>query len=80
VKQNPRYIFISQIKYIGEFLNKFGMTDYNPLSTLMEQNLKLKSIEGNAFEHATKYKQPIGSLIYLTINRPNISFVIEILS
>lgn len=56
------------------------MTDYNPLSTLMEQNLKLKSIEGNAFEHATKYKQPIGSLIYLTINRPNISFVIEILS
>ena len=56
------------------------MVDCNPLSTLMEQILKLKSIEGNAFENATKYSQLVGSLIYLTTTRPNISFVIGILS
>jgi len=36
VIQDPRYIFISQRKYIGEILNKFGMIDCNPLSTPME--------------------------------------------
>jgi hypothetical protein len=60
VTQNPRYIFISQNKYIGELLNKFGMVDCNPLSTPMEQNLKLTSKEGNEFEDATKYRHLVG--------------------
>jgi hypothetical protein len=80
VTQNPKYIFISQKKYIGELLNKFGMVECNPLSTPMEQNLKLTSKEGNEFEDATKYRQLVGSLIYLTTTRPDISFVVGILS
>jgi len=73
------YIFISQKKYIEE-LSKFGMVDCNPLSTLMEQNLKLTSKEGNEFEDATKYRQLVGSLIYLITTRPNISFIAGIIS
>jgi hypothetical protein len=80
VIRNPRYIFISQTKYIGEFLNKFGMAECNPISTPMEHNLKLTSKEDNEFEDATKYRQLVGSLIYLTTTGPNISFVVEILS
>ena len=56
------------------------MTYCNPLSTPMEQNLKLKSIERNTFEDATKYRQLVGSLIYLTTTRPDISFAVGILS
>jgi hypothetical protein len=56
VIQNPRFIFIFQKKYIGELLNKFGMVACNPISTPMEQNLKLTSKEGNEFEDATKYR------------------------
>jgi hypothetical protein len=80
VTRNPKYIVISQKKYIGELLNKFGMAECKPLSTPMEQNLKLTSKEGNDFEDATKYKQLVGSLIYLTTTKPNISFVVGILS
>jgi hypothetical protein len=80
VTQNPKYISISQKKYIGELLNKFGMVKCNPLSTLMEQNLKLTSKEGNEFEDATKYIQLVGILIYLTTTILDISFVFEILS
>jgi hypothetical protein len=80
VIQNLRFIFISQKKYIGELLNKFGMVECIPISTPMEQNLKLTSKEGNEFEDATKYRQLVGSLIYLTTTRPNISFVVGILS
>eukprot|EP00253_Pinus_taeda_P004924 PITA_04924 len=50
VTQHPKSIFLSQKKYIGDLLNRFGMTECNPLTTPMEQNLKLTSIEGKEFE------------------------------
>jgi hypothetical protein len=80
VTQNPKYIFISQKKYIGELLNKFGMDECNLVSTPMEQNFKLTSKEGNEFEDATKYRRLVGSLIYLITTIPYISFVFSILS
>eukprot|EP00253_Pinus_taeda_P009855 PITA_09855 len=80
VTQHPKSIFLSQKKYIGDLLNRFGMKECNPLSTPMEQNLKLTSIEGKEFEDATKYRQLIGSLIYLITTRPDISFAVGILS
>ena len=46
VTQHPKYILISQKTYIGEMLNISCMKECNPLSTPMEQNLKLTSNEG----------------------------------
>jgi hypothetical protein len=80
VTQNQKHVFISQNKYIGEMLKKFGMVDCNPLSTPMEKNLKLTSKEGYEFEDATKYRQLVWRLIYLTTARPDISFVVGIFS
>jgi hypothetical protein len=80
VTQNPKYIFISKNNYIGEFLNKFDTIECNPLSTPMEQNMKLTSKEENEFEDANKHIQLMGSLIYLTTTRPDISFIVGILS
>eukprot|EP00253_Pinus_taeda_P019820 PITA_19820 len=57
VTQHPKSIFLSQKKYIGDLLNKFGMIKCNPLTTPMQQNLKLTSIEGKEFEDATKFMQ-----------------------
>ena len=45
VTQHPKSIFLSQKKYVGDLLNMFGMVECNPLTTLMEQKLKLTSIE-----------------------------------
>eukprot|EP00253_Pinus_taeda_P024911 PITA_24911 len=80
VTQHPKSIFLSQKKYIGDMLNRFDMTECNPLTIPMEQNLKLTSIEGKEFEDATKYRQLVGSLNYLTTTKPDISFVVGILS
>lgn len=80
VIQNPKFIFISQKKYIGELLCRFGMHDCNSISTPMEQNLKLSSNEGAAFEDPTKYRQLVGSLIYVTTTRLDITFAVGILS
>eukprot|EP00253_Pinus_taeda_P026476 PITA_26476 len=56
VNQHSKFIFLSQKKYIKDLLNKFGMDECNPLTTPMEQNLKLTSTEGKEFEDATKYR------------------------
>eukprot|EP00253_Pinus_taeda_P031898 PITA_31898 len=77
VTQHPKSIFLSQKKYIGDLLNRFGMTECNPLSTPMEQNLKLTSIEGKEFEDATKYRQLVGSLIYLTLPDQTFHLMLE---
>eukprot|EP00253_Pinus_taeda_P017150 PITA_17150 len=80
VTQRPKSIFLSQKKYVGDLLNRFGMIECNPLTTPTEQNLRLTSIEGKEFVDATKYGQLVGSLNYLTITRPKILFAIGILS
>eukprot|EP00253_Pinus_taeda_P019082 PITA_19082 len=80
VTQHLKSIFLSQKKYIGYLVNRFGMTECNSLTTPMEQNLKLTSIEGKEFEDAIKYRQLVGILNYLTTTRPDISFVVGILS
>eukprot|EP00253_Pinus_taeda_P035668 PITA_35668 len=80
VTQHPKFIFLSQKKYIGDLLNRFGMTECNPLTTPMEQNLNFTAIEGKEFDDATKYRQLVGSLNCLTITRLDISFVVGILS
>eukprot|EP00253_Pinus_taeda_P015735 PITA_15735 len=80
VTQHPKFIFLSQKKYIGDLVNKFGMAECNPLTTPMEPNLKLTSTEGKEFEDATRYRQLVGSLNYLTTTKPDISFVVGILS
>eukprot|EP00253_Pinus_taeda_P014815 PITA_14815 len=80
VTQHSKSILLSQKKYIGDLLDRFGMTECYPLATPLEQNLKLTSIEGKEFEDATKYKQLVGSVNYLTTTRPDISFIVGILS
>jgi hypothetical protein len=55
------------------------MAECNPVSTPMKQNLKFTSKERNEFEDATKYRQLMGSLIYLITTRPDISFVVGFL-
>eukprot|EP00253_Pinus_taeda_P027478 PITA_27478 len=79
VTQHLKSIFLSQKKYIGDLLNRFGMIECNPLTTPMEKNIKLTPIEGKEFEDATKYRQLVGSLNYLTTTRANILFAIGIL-
>ena len=54
ITQHPNYIFLSQKKYVGELLDKFFMTECNPISTPMEQKMKLTSSEGKEFEDVLK--------------------------
>ena len=46
----------------------------------MEQNTKLKDDVGEALEDPTMYNNIVGSLIYATLTRPNMSHDVGVLS
>eukprot|EP00253_Pinus_taeda_P026590 PITA_26590 len=76
VFQCPHHIFISHSKYAVDVLQRFGMQDCKPVLTPMEQNMKLSKFEGGGGGKvdSTTYRQLIGSLIYLTNNRPDLPY------
>ncbi|GJS58516.1 putative ribonuclease H-like domain-containing protein [Tanacetum coccineum] len=76
VTQKDDGIFISQDKYVDEILKKFGFSTVKRTSTPMK-TLKplLKDTEAEDVD-VHLYRSMIGSLMYLTASRPNITFVV----
>ena len=74
VKQTKDDTFINQAKYVKDLLKRFGMERLKPYSTPMSISTKLDKDERGKCVDSKLYRSMIGSLIYLTINRPNIMF------
>ncbi|GJW94614.1 retrovirus-related pol polyprotein from transposon TNT 1-94 [Tanacetum coccineum] len=74
IKQMKDDIFFNQSKYIKEMLKKFGLENSKPMKTPMSSDAKLTKDEECESVDSTKYRGMIGSLLYLTTNRPDIMF------
>ncbi|GKC59782.1 retrovirus-related pol polyprotein from transposon TNT 1-94, partial [Tanacetum coccineum] len=74
IKQLEDGIFFNQSKYIKEILKKFGLEESKPIKTPMSSETKLTLDEDGDSVDNTKYRGMIGSLLYLTVSRPNIMF------
>jgi hypothetical protein len=70
-------IFVSQTIYAKSLFDKFKMTDCKILSTPMEKGLKLSTKTNSKAVNELVYKQLVGSLIYLTSTRPDLSFAMS---
>ncbi|KAE8708930.1 hypothetical protein F3Y22_tig00110332pilonHSYRG00561 [Hibiscus syriacus] len=73
-------IFLCQQKYAKDLLKRFGMLECKSTSTPMEPNIKMCAHEGKDLEDATMYRQLVGSMIYLTLTRPDISYAVGVMS
>ncbi|GJW10115.1 retrovirus-related pol polyprotein from transposon TNT 1-94 [Tanacetum coccineum] len=74
IKQLEHGIFFNQSKYIKQMLKKFGLEDSKPMKTPISTEMKLtKDVEGGSVDN-TKYREMIGSLLYLTASKPDIMF------
>ncbi|GKB78790.1 retrovirus-related pol polyprotein from transposon TNT 1-94, partial [Tanacetum coccineum] len=70
--QSPRGIFINQSKYAYEIIKKYGMLTSKSVDTPMVEKNKLDAdLQGKPVD-ATYYRGMIGSLMYLTSNRPDL--------
>ncbi|KAK3006344.1 hypothetical protein RJ639_017493 [Escallonia herrerae] len=72
--------FVSQKGYAQSLLERFNMGESKSMSTPMEPNMKLKKDEGKLLEEGRKFRQLVGSLIYLTITRPEIAYSVGVVS
>jgi hypothetical protein len=80
VLQNSKGIYLSREKYAYELLEKFGLQNCNSVKNPIMPDFKLsKKGEGVRVE-ATTYKQLIESLMYITVTRPNLMYVVCLLS
>nr|GEU94653.1 hypothetical protein [Tanacetum cinerariifolium] len=76
VLQKEDGIFLSQDKYIGDILKKFGFSDVRSSNTPMDkENPWGKDGPGKDVE-LHLYRSMIGSLMYLTASRPDIMFAV----
>ncbi|KAK3009190.1 hypothetical protein RJ639_013530 [Escallonia herrerae] len=80
IDSSEERIFLHQQKYFKDLLKKFGMLNCKPISTPMEPNANKCAHEGKDLKEATMYRQLVGSLLYLTLTRPDISYAVGVMS
>lgn len=83
-------IIMCQRKYALELVSGIRLSGSKPASTPLEFNHKLtfvdydKFVDGNKYdktlEDRRKYQGLVGRLLYLTMTRPDIAFVVQVLS
>ena len=74
VIRTPEGIWLSQRQYALDMLSKYGMADCKPISMPLDVNAKLSAEKGDVVEDVKMYRKIVGSLIYLTITRPDLSY------
>ena len=74
VKQSSKGIYVSQPKYAKDLVNRFGMDGKSHARTPMSTSIKLSTDMARNSVDQTMYQSIIGSLLYLTASRSNISF------
>jgi hypothetical protein len=80
ISSTPEGFLLSQEKYIQDHLDRASLTDHRTAETPMELNVHLMATDGEPLEDPTRYHHIVGSLVYLGVTRPDISYYVHILS
>nr|GEV10706.1 copia protein [Tanacetum cinerariifolium] len=76
ISQSPRGIFINQSKYASEIVKKYGMLSSDYVDTPLVKKSKLdEDLQGKPVD-AILYRGMIGSLMYLTSSRPDLTYAV----
>ena len=63
-----------------EILERFGLQHANSVRNPMVSGIKLMKNEDEQQVQTTQYKQMVGSLMYLSVTRPDLMFVVSLVS
>ena len=67
-------LYITQAKYAFELLSRAGLTDSKTVDTPVELNAHLIPTRGKPLSNPSLYRRLVGSLVYLTVTRLDISY------
>ena len=68
--------YITQAKYASKLLSRAGLTDSKTVDTPVELNAHLTPTGGKLLSNPSLYRQLVGSLVYLTVTRLDISYAV----
>ncbi|XP_058788410.1 secreted RxLR effector protein 161-like [Vicia villosa] len=80
VAYSPRGYLLSQSKYIANILEQARLSDNRVAHSPLELNVKYAPSDVVPLLDTTLYRTLVGSLVYLTITRPNISYDVHVVS
>lgn len=80
VARSHKGLFIKQRKYTIKLLEEMGFLGSKPVVSPTESHVKLMHNDSEFLEDITHYRKLVGQLIYLTITRPDISYIVQQLS
>ncbi|WJZ83379.1 hypothetical protein VitviT2T_003067 [Vitis vinifera] len=70
-------LYITQAKYASDLLSQAGLTNNKTVDTPVELNAHLTPSGGKPLSNPSLYRRLVGSLVYLTVTRPDISYVVH---
>jgi hypothetical protein len=76
VKQTKQGTFVHQAKYTNDLMKKFNMAELKLVSTPMSSATSLGLDEDGDAVDQREYRSMIGSLLYLTVTRPDTQFTV----
>ncbi|XP_056849759.1 retrovirus-related Pol polyprotein from transposon RE2 isoform X2 [Raphanus sativus] len=80
IARGPEGIFVSQRKYALDIVAECGLLGAKPSPVPTELNHKLALSNGRPLRDPSQYRRLVGRLIYLTFTRPELSYIVHILS
>jgi hypothetical protein len=80
VSRSKEEIFLSQQKYTLDLLKETDMTACSPVSTHLEENLKLSTHPQQIHTNKERYQRLVGRLMYLAHTRPDLAYVLSVIS
>ena len=73
-------IYMLQKQYATTMLMKYGMLGGKPIDVPLDKNCKLRVDLGAKIEYINMYRSMVGIRIYFTIIRPDLSYVVGLVS
>jgi len=73
-------LFLCQCKYALDIINECGLLGAKPVEFPIEENHKLALATRAVLKDAARYYRLVRRLIYLTITRPELTYLVHILS
>ena len=72
--------YLTQAKYTSNLISRASVIDSKIVDKHIEYNCRFNSHDGKSLSDATLHRQFVGSLIYLTVTRPDISYTVQVVS
>jgi hypothetical protein len=80
IAYSPRGYLLSQSKYVIDILERARLTNNKTVNTPIKVNTRYSSFNGLSLTDPTLYRIIVRSLVYLTITRSYIAYVVHVIS